>query len=319
MDRILTEDTPHHYSLYGLRVASCVALPAHPADVREPDVRIRSGRVPESLPRPYAEGVLYQASEGQFLFRHEQVARYLVRDGREIVIEPAAKADPERLRLFLMSSPFGALLHQRNLLPLHGSAVDVNGQGVVFAGMSGAGKSTLAAAFLKRGYPVLADDISVVSVNDDGQPMVHPGHPQIRLWADAVQRVDQDADTLSRMLPDLEKYLLAVPGRESPAPLPLRHICVLHVNTDGRLDLSVVTGARKLEALHAQTYRRGFLERMGSKTAHFTLCAAVARRVPMSRVTRPSQPFLLDELVALLDLVPARRRAPVHGHSGERV
>lgn len=294
------EATPYRYTVFGLRVASCVALPAHSADVGEPDVHIHFGSVPERLPRPYAEGVLYQASEGRFLFRHDQVARYLVRDGREIVVEPAPEADPERVRLFLMCSPFAALLHQRNLLPLHASAIEVDDHAVVFAGISGAGKSTLAAGFLKQGHTVLADDVSVIDVNGDGPPLVHAGYPEIRIWADAAPRVDRHANELARMLPELEKYLLSVPKRRCPPPLPLRRIYVLDVNTAGRLELSVLTGARKLEALRLHTYRRGYLDRIGSKASHFKLCAAVARQTPMAGVTRPAKPFLLDELVALL-------------------
>ncbi len=301
MSDLLEAEIPYQYTMYGLKVASCLSLPACPSDGGEPDVHIRPGEVPEALSDPQTEGVLYQTAPNHFLFHHEGVARYLVSNGTEILIESVPEADITRLRLFLLSSVFGALLHQRSLLPLHGSAIAVNGEAVVFLGISGAGKSTLAAAFLKRGYPVLSDDISVISANGNAQPVVHPGYPQIRLWADAAPKVDQAPEDLVQMLPDLEKYLLSIPDKFCQTSLPLKRIYVLSVTTAGGLDLGPLTGMGKLEALNDHTYRANFLDGMGNKAAHFKSCASVSKYIPLNWVTRPRQPFLLNELVKLLE------------------
>ena len=56
----------------------------------------------------------------------------------------------------------GAILMQRKILPLHGSAIAIDGKAYAIVGDSGAGKSTLASAFLKRGYQLLSDDVITV-------------------------------------------------------------------------------------------------------------------------------------------------------------
>src|SRR5271165_534370 len=108
----------------------------------QPDVTIRAGSVSETLDQPYAVGVLYRAAPGRFLLSIPGIARYLALDGRMIVIDRAAGADDADVRVFLLASVFGALLHQRGVLPLHGSAVAAGPGAVLFLGASVSGKST---------------------------------------------------------------------------------------------------------------------------------------------------------------------------------
>jgi serine kinase of HPr protein (carbohydrate metabolism regulator) len=87
----------------------------------------------------------------------------------------------------------GALLLQRRVLPLHGSAVAVNGKAIAFVGESGAGKSTLASAFLGRDYPLLSDDVIPVRFSIDGDPHVAPAYPQQKLWQESLNGLGMDS------------------------------------------------------------------------------------------------------------------------------
>ncbi len=49
------------------------------------------------------------------------------------------------------------------------------------------------------------------------------------------------------------------------------------------------------------TYRRRFLDALDGRAGHFEKAAAIAKRTKVSRVTRPRRPFLLDELIQLLE------------------
>lgn len=287
--------------MFGLHIASDIPLPGCVSEASEPDVSIRIGQVPDTLPEPHITGVLYQASINAFLFKREGVAKYIVRNGTEIIVEPARNADHIRLRLFLLSSPLGALFHQRNLLALHGSAIAANGEAIIFVGISGTGKSTLAAAFRQKGYSVLDDDISVVNINKEGLPIVYPGYPQLRIWADAAREMGENPDNLERMLPELEKYFLTLKEGFCHDPLPLKHIYMLQATTTSTFEITPITGMEKLEALNDHTYRSNFLEGLGSKKAHFKNCATVAKQINMSRVSRPAKPFLLNELMQFLE------------------
>jgi hypothetical protein len=115
------------------------------------------------------------------------IGTFLVRDGREILVDPDPDAGDALLQLALLGPVLAALLQQRGDLVLHASAVEIDGAAVGFLGGRGAGKSTMAAALLRRGYPLLTDDILAVSL-EDGSPRVLPGFPQLKLWPDAVAR-----------------------------------------------------------------------------------------------------------------------------------
>ena len=153
------------YSVYGLRVhaeIACPELPFHPQPDGNPDVTIR---LLPSLPSTSEslESGCYEVRPGVFRLVVKGVGRYLVEGGSRISIEPLAGSSTEEVRLFLLGSVIGALLYQRGLFPLHGSAVETRWGAMIFVGAQGIGKSTLAAQFYRRGYRLLSDDVCAVT------------------------------------------------------------------------------------------------------------------------------------------------------------
>lgn len=295
---------PYTYQLYGLRVASALKCPELVAirDAGEPDVIIRFGKVPLALPEPHGQGVVYQASPGQFLLHLEQIARYLVQNGNAICIEPAPYALEGEVRVFLLGSCLGALLHQRGILALHASAIHTPRGGVLFVGVSGAGTSTLLATFLQRGYPMLADDLTGVVLDSSGRPLVLPAYPQVKLWADVLPHMQVDRTALrhlsafQRLRPPLEKY--GVPHLEGfvQDPVPLSAVYVLGVHNRPELWKEPVHTVDKFDVFLQYTYREPFLDGLGRRVFHFMLANTVANAITVTRVTRPMTPVLLEEL-----------------------
>lgn len=291
-----------NFRAWGLNIASRMDLPEFmEGSGKCADVFVDYGVVPDSLHEVRTRGVLYQAAPGRFLLTVDGVANYLVANGREITIEKAADAEDDAVRLFLQGSAFGALLHQRGVLPLHASAIRVNGKAVLFCGISGVGKSTLAGAFFKRGYPVLADDICALSSTDEGISMVLPGFPQLKLWADATRKLEENTDCLRKVRRELEKYGLPLENGFSSEPTPLDRVYILNTTNTDSFDMRPVNGLRKFNALMNNTYRCSFIEGLGSKPEHFSQCTAAGRNARIRRVTRPTRGFRIDELADLIE------------------
>lgn len=294
-------DKSYHYTAYGLNIVSCIPCPELSPGNEPPDMTIRYGAVLDSLAGAKDRGAWYQATPEQLLISIDGVARYLVTGGKEIVIERAPNAKDDEVRLFLLGSALGALLHQSGFLPLHGSAIEANGGCVAILGDSGLGKSALAGGFLKRGYRIMADDICVVSVYGGSAPLVFPGYPQLKLWADTAGKLREDTESLPKIHPKLEKYGMPLQKEFCQTLLPLHHIYVLETNNTQEFDLTPMKGMEKLMAIINNTYRLFFIDGLCMKATHFKQCVEVAKNAVVSRVTRPREPFLLDELAELIE------------------
>ena len=167
----------HIYRSSGLRLVSEIALPGlilDPDCDDDFDVVVRYGPVPESLPGAVAVGPTWQILDGTFLVTIPGVARFLLTGGREIVVELIPGSTPQDVAIFLIGTVFGILLHQREHIVLHASAVRVGAKAVLFCGASGAGKSTIAAALGGHGFPLVTDDVCAVALDGEKGPVVLP-------------------------------------------------------------------------------------------------------------------------------------------------
>ncbi len=227
--------------------------------------------------------------------------QYGVRPITEGVVDRAADASDDSVRLFLLGAVFAALLQQRGVLALNASAVAMERGSAVFMGLSRAGKSTLAASFHKRGYRVLTDDLCAISFRA-GQPMVWPGYPQLKLWPDVLERLDVDPGPLRRVRPELEKRALALGGSFASEPLSPSRLYVLRSsNTAKRVEMKPVAGEGRIATIGIHTYGSQFVEGLGSEAHYFENLAMLVAALPIQVITRPSRHFMLDELIDLIE------------------
>ena len=292
------------YSAYHLTFDSEVPFPElipRDDESTHPLVRVRFGGVPEALENPTGQGVLYQATADQFLLKLDGVARYLVQNGDEIIIQPAPDALESDIRVFLLGSCFGALLHQRGMLVLHASAVHTDQGAVLFTGPSGVGKSTLLGELLNRGYSMIVDDVCAVVLDEAGEPVVLPAYPRTRLWADAARKLAVATEGLDRTRPTLEKFERQIPEQFWNQPTPLRHIYGLTTSNKDELALHPLPRIQTFSAVLHNTYRHVFLDGLEMRQPHFKLVSAVATRVGVTRAVRPSGGFKLAELADLIE------------------
>jgi hypothetical protein len=262
------------------------------------DILIKYGEVnPTGILNAKTTKLFYQANERQFWLHVPEIGYFLVEDGNQITIDPVSGIDEDSIRLFLLGSCMGALLMQRNLFLLHANAVKIGDNCISFAGQSGAGKSTLAAAFWKRGYSILADDIC--AVNTDGE--VISSFPQMKVWADTAKQLNINTDPLRKIRPNIEKFAVALGDQFHHQALPLKVIYLLKNHTKDEFIVKSYTGMQKLQPLKNNTYREQYLEGLGKNKSNLTNLGRIASKTALVSITRPSAGFKLDELVELIE------------------
>ena len=281
---------PHLYSCFDFCLRSDLPLgeltPADAADARPP-VDVRLGAVPEVLEGAEPAKFGIQAAGDAVVLTVPGTARYLVRGGHEIVVDPSPGGTERNVRLFLLGSALGILSHQRGLLPLHANAVVAGGGAYAFGGHSGAGKSTLAAHFARAGYDVLCDDVCAISFAADGTPLAWPGLPRLKLWADAAQAFGHDSASLDRAIEGLDKYHVPLAEARATRAVPFRRLYLLARTGDGEAPaISRLQGQRAMTTVMEHTYRNGYLGPMGLTAQNFRLCAQLLRRAEVYEARR---------------------------------
>lgn len=302
------------YQVFGLCFASeipcpeLIALPPtgsganHHVVLAEPDGYWRWAHLEAELDHATFANAHVQIAPGCYQFLIQDVARYRVTEGRLIEVDPLPEADAGDVRLWLLGTALGALMHQRGLLPLHVSALAFKGGAYAFCGDSGAGKSTLAAALHQQGLPLLTDDVGL-AVPEGERICFYPGFPRIKLWRDALEHFGLDHRRLIRDLTRMDKYHLRLDtdrGFHAEA-LPLRRLYLLERSADDEsIDIDPVRGHEAISLIQANTYRPGLIHRFGRAGEHLRQCGEVAAGIQVFRLRRPWRLERLDETLKAL-------------------
>jgi hypothetical protein len=286
------------YRAYGLRIhaeISCPELRSDPVSTADPDVTIRLlqpiREISESL-----ENGCYEVKPGVFRFAVPEVAQYLVEEGSRIYIEPFAGGSAEEVRLFLLGSVMGALLYQRGLFPLHGSAVKTRWGAMIFVGDQGVGKSTLASQFFRRGYSLLSDDVCAVT-ETPAELNVLPALAQMRLCADAYKRLGQRVGSRFHV----DKFVVPLEEQYCDQVLPLRAIHILANREEPGVEFRILHGFDRVQRLLENLYRPHYLKGQGTQRDLMRLAGSIAQKATIVRVSRRRDPEKIDTLVDLLE------------------
>lgn len=216
----------------------------------------------------------------------------------------------------LIGCVIGTALRLQGKLCLHSSVINVDNHAIAIIGAKGAGKSTTAAALAKQGYPILADDIAVLSDCGDSF-LVQPGYPRLRLWKSAVNALYGDEKGLSRVFQQTDKHFVELDrDKESgwhfhSQPLPLAAIYVLGERKRSLplQSLDVITPQVGLMHLFTHRYPQHLKLEQDEQAREFSILGRLAMTVPMRDLHRGDNLAELDKVcdVILEDVKSLKR------------
>ncbi len=289
------------YKLFGVTIQSEIECPELLPGKGLPDASIILGRIPEKYIVETKLPFFWKATPDHFFFSLRKKVRFLVTNGNQILIDRTSDADPDEIRLFLLGTTLGVLMHQRGLFLIHGSGIATNNGCIVFSGPVGMGKSTIAAAFREKGYQIVADDICAVALSGGSSPIVYPGYPQLKLHQDSLREISQDTSQLYNVSADVNKFRLPIVGEFCEEPLPLRAIYFLDKHAQDTCSLIPLSGALKFQLLTNNIYRPNLINDLGLQNISFKQCATISSMTPAYHFKRPEGSFRLKQSADFLE------------------
>lgn len=284
--------TTYCYHLFGFSAVADFELPelgAADADLEaglsNEAVRIMLGRVPDTLDGGHKVQDFMEFNRSACTYTVPDVARYLISGGQRIVVEPSAEASMIDVRYYLFGTIIGALLHQRQLLPLHISAVETPHGVIAFTGPSGAGKSTLANEIHRvTGWRLISDDVAVIDPSAD-ITLLHCGIFRQKLWKDTVERAGLQPDRLTRDTTRAEKFHVTTPDLFVSEPRRLRGLVVLDAKDE--LAWQALGPSHAFAQIMNAIYRPDLAQLFGDVSTIMQNAAQLANAIETFKFTRP--------------------------------
>ncbi len=252
------------------------------------DVEVRKVHKPRRVMEPLYSESYWQMNQDEFAMQVEGVGEFYARDGSYVEYAPADRAGNSELELYLNGSVYGAILHQRKILPFHGSSFRYNGVTVLVCGDTGAGKSSLTAAFCLDGAEFMTDDVTPVVIKE-GIPYLMALSDRMKLWADTLKQLEREVDGLMNIHRRADKFYLPMERAAGDLFRP-DMVLLIVVKESGAVDFTEVTGTGRFAALRGEIYRPEYLHGMPeNELQYFSVLLNMASAIRMIRVTRPAE------------------------------
>lgn len=241
--------------------------------------------------------------KNRFYFKKENIAEYHIENGNAITIYHDESTDLEAIQPYLTGTALGVALIQRELLAIHGSAVVFGDKCVIFMGDCGAGKSTLCAGLRTIGYKYIADDISVITFNDDGRSIVQPGLPEQRLCEDAVENMELKTEDVSYICREDHKYIIE--SERDFLNMPIELLALVELVPAKREDVLIteVRGFEKVNTLVNNVFASMLYKEIGISPEIITQCIRTTQSIPVFRLERPVDKFTIMEQIERVNTI----------------
>ena len=291
------------YKAFGLTISSEVkihALRERSLDLNRIDVTIRKEDLNNLWLCRSEENKYFYIKKDIIMFEIPNVAIFLIKNGSEIYVSPHEFSKQDKICLYILGTCMGAILMQRFVFPLHGSAIAIGEKAYAIVGESGAGKSTLASALLKKGYKLLSDDVIPITLNESGVPIVTPAYPQQKLWLESLNQFGMESSKFQPIIDREAKFSVPVESQFASNTMPLGGVFELIKADSGSIELQPINNLRRFQTLFTHTYRQFFVNPLGLMEWHFTSSSKIINHIDLFQLRRPQHEFTAHELADLI-------------------
>lgn len=295
----------YKYRAYGLLIESEIEFKELLSPINnndEPDVVIKYGIIDSDIKEILFQGVKTIISENNISFTIKDLGFFHIKNATEIIIEPNNNADINEIIAYLLGTCMGLSLYMKGVLAIHGSCIDFKDKAIVILGQSGAGKSTMTSAMIKKGYSLIADDISAISIDEEIN--INSAYSAQRVCDDMMEWNKYNKEEYKKINMDNRiKYIIPEETNFRFGKYPLYSIFELCVDNVESSNIIEIEGSEKLQTLLNNIYGIQHMRSFGINKDIIKQCIYIAKNIPMYRITRPINGFTVDERIKFIEKI----------------
>lgn len=277
----------YEYTLYGMKVAS--DLEFHQLVVCEneknTDIEIVSGIVPNDILD--CEAVKKYEFGNQRSWLANKTCYLIAEEGSRLTYQLKPDGKAMYLQSYLLGFGMSMLAMQRGMLSIHCSAVADEEGALLIAGESGTGKSTLTAAFLEKGYRLMADDMAWIEITQEQKVLARPAFPYQKLCRDAALAQGYDLESLLYINEEKDKFLVPYQGIFETESVPVKGFLMLGVTGNNEVVCKEAIGMQKFQVCVNNLFLRHLLGKDKYEPQIGQRCLKMAAGLPIYYIGRP--------------------------------
>ncbi|MGL4992151.1 MAG: hypothetical protein ACRC57_13500 [Sarcina sp.] len=233
-------------------------------------------------------------------FRIKDVATFCIENGNKITIEEHENANDDIIRAFILGTSFGFLMEQRNIIAIHGAAIQIDEDStIIVTGRSGAGKSSLTAGFRMKEYKFLSDDVSALTIEET--VLVNPSYPCQKICGDMMDQMGILKKDHKYIDENRDKYL--VKDTDGFVDIPKRLNAIYQIIPNENIDdceLIEVTGYDKITTILKNIYREEIFAKFGFDKNYFKSVVKLANSIKVYKLYRPENMMTINNQIELI-------------------
>ena len=271
----------YQYAACNLMIKSEISLPelgaySHIDQGIKDQVNIMLGHVPDEIPDVVLQGLYYQIKPNVLRLEIPNIAKFMIKNGEQIIIEPVGNIDIENIRTFVLGPCIAILLMQRDLFLMRGLVIKVKNFSISLIGDIETSPLSITASFVKRGYAVLSDEICIINQKLEALP----SYPYHFIWLYSKWKQAIYGRHYIRARQNIPKYIVPLRKNFYPEPLPLKKIFILNTSSNNITnELGFLSGGKKIYALQKNIYNNDYVKGLGKSPLYFNYLYNISSKI----------------------------------------
>lgn len=293
------------YSLYGMCIESdfdFVQLdPLEEIHKEKADVIICEGVIADEYKK---DRECYSKIRKEVSYMANRTCYLLIENGNKITYEKKENAKNNNLNAFLLGWGMAIICYQKEKLAIHCSCVAGDSGAVLISGTSGSGKSSITSYLLNEGYKLVADDMAVVTVEENGVAYAFSAFPYQKLCRDVAMESGIKEEEMIYIDENKDKFLVPYKGDFVRKPVPIKAMIILGFSEEDKVISGEIQGVDKIYACVNALFLKGLLRKKAYYPENISSCLKLASCIPIYFVSRPLDVDTKEEVInTILKLV----------------